>query len=101
MGEQFLQVPFCPLAASTSLSVKLFPWETTRASEGDLGPACSLSLGTRASPVACDVVGPHLLCTGGKPPVELHELVVAFLWGLELIQEVRSFLLDPSSELLA
>lgn len=74
------------------------PAELQRAPEG---PPRSLSLRTSGAALACGMAGPLLLFTGGKPRVELYELVMAFLLGQELIQEVWRVLLELSSGLLA
>ena len=100
MGEQFLQAGFCPLVASASLSGWLFLWETSGAAEGAGGPS-SLPFFEDFWGSPCGMAGPLLLFTGGKPRVELYELVMAFLLGQELIQEVWRVLLELSSGLLA
>ena len=84
VGEQFVLVRFCPLAASASLSGSLLLWETTGAAEGDGGPS-SLPFFEDFWGSPCGIAGPLLLCTGGKSRVELYELVMAFLWGQDLI----------------
>ena len=99
VGEQFLQVRFCPLVASASLSGWLLLWETTGAAEGDGRPS-SLPFFEDFWGSPCGMAGPLLLCTGGKPRVELYELVMAFLWRQELIKEIWSFFLYLSSALL-
>lgn len=99
VGGPFSQVRFCPLEASAS-SGRLLLWEATWAAQGGGGPPSLAFLeDLRGSPRG--MRGPVLLCPGGKPRVELWELVMAFLWGQELTQEVWSFSVDPSTELLA
>lgn len=100
VGEPSVRVRLCPFVPSASFSRWHF-WERPGAEEGE-GPSWLTFLEDfwtgRAGDLAVAVAVCLSLCAGGKPPVELYELVMAFLLGLGISTEVWDFLSPLSSE---
>ncbi|EPY72427.1 hypothetical protein CB1_016571001 [Camelus ferus] len=98
-SDVFPLVPLGPLTVSASLSGQFVRGETTRAAAGGRGLSFLPFFKDFGGSSLC--AGPLFLRSGGEPREELYELLMAFLRGQELTQEVWGFCTQRSSEFLA